>query len=141
MVVDGWFVAALVVGLVSTVICLVAALLKKAPNDVTLLSVAAVELFLLVFLVGSIVRTTSGERIVGQPWEFWAYLITALCLPLAGFYWAILERSLWSNYVLAAVGVTIIVMMARMAQIWYGHVAPAAFAVGRTAAGLTGIGR
>jgi hypothetical protein len=125
VVVDGWFIAALVVGLVSTLICVVAALLRKPPNDVTLLSVAAVELFLLVFLVGSIVRTASGERIDGQPWEFWAYLITALALPLAGFYWSILERSFWSNFVLAAVGVTIIVMMARMAQIWYGHVAPA----------------
>jgi hypothetical protein len=121
VVLDGWFFAALVVGALCTVICVVAALLKKPPNDITLLSVAGVELFVLVYLVASIVRAASGEHIAGQSWEFWAYLITAACLPLAGFYWSILERSFWSNYVLAAVGPTVIVMMARMAQIWYGQ--------------------
>lgn len=140
MVVDGWFIAAVVVGVVSTVTCLVAALLKKPPNDITLLAVAAVELFLLVFLIGSIVRAASGEHIDGQPWEFWAYLVTAICLPVAGFYWSIMERSFWSNYVLAAVGVTVIVMMARMAQIWYGHAAPAAAALAGQALAGTGTG-
>ncbi len=125
MTVDGWFIAALVVGLVSSAICVIAALLKKGPNDVTLLAVAGVELFLLSYLVASIVRTAAGTAIAGAPWEFWAYLVTAISLPVAGFYWAILERSFWSNYVLAAVGITVVVMMARMAQIWYGVAAPA----------------
>jgi hypothetical protein len=31
-----------------------------------------------------------------------------------------MERTFWSNYVMGAVGVTVVVMMARMAQIWYG---------------------
>ena len=135
MVLDGWFFAALVVGVLCTVICVVAALLKKPPNDITLLSVAGVELFVLVYLVASIVRNASGEHIAGQSWEFWAYLITAACLPLAGFYWSILERSFWSNYVLAAVGPTIIVMMARMAQIWYGQ-GPSAAAAQALSEGL-----
>ncbi|WP_434618723.1 hypothetical protein [Arthrobacter sp. A5] len=117
---DGWFIASLVVGLISSLICVVAALLKKGPNDVTLLSVVAVELFLLSYLVASIVRTATGVQPAGAAWEFWAYLITAISLPVAGFYWAILDRAFWSNYVLAAVGLTIVVMMARMAQIWYG---------------------
>lgn len=120
MSVDGWFVAALVVCLVSSGICIGAAVLKKAPNDVTLLSVAAVEAFLLVYLAGSIVRLAGGATIAGQTWEFWGYLITALVLPIGGFYWALLERSLWSNLVLGAVGLTVLVLMARMAQIWYG---------------------
>jgi hypothetical protein len=117
--VDGYFYAVLAVGLLSTVICLVAGLMKKAPNDVTILSVAAVELVLLVYLVGSIVRVATGERIAGEPWEFWGYLATALMLPLGAVYWAILERTRWSNFVLAAVGVTALVMAARMNQIWY----------------------
>ena len=49
---DAYFYIILVVGLVSTVICLAAGILKKAPNDTTILSVAAVELSLLVYLVG-----------------------------------------------------------------------------------------
>lgn len=64
---DAYFYIILVVGLVSTVVCLTAAILKKAPNDTTILSVAAVELSLLVYLVGSIVRVAGGEQIAGSP--------------------------------------------------------------------------
>ena len=116
---DAYFYIIMVVGLVSTVTCLTAGILKKAPNDTTILSVAAVELSLLVYLVGSIVRVAAGEPIAGEPWEFWGYLLTALLLPVAAVYWAILERTRWSNFVLAAVGVTALVMAARMNQIWY----------------------
>ncbi|WP_125611111.1 hypothetical protein [Specibacter cremeus] len=136
MTVDGWFIAALVIGVLSTVTCVGAAILKKKPNDITLLAVAAVWLFTLVYLVASIVRVATGSTIAGATWEFWAYLVTAVCIPIAGFYWAMLERSFWSNYVLGAVGVTVVVMMARMAQIWYGSGAPAAAALH----GLTTIG-
>jgi magnesium-transporting ATPase (P-type) len=117
--VDGYFYIILVVGLLSSGICMVAGILKKAPNDLTILSVAAVELALLVYLVGSIVRVILGEPIAGEAWEFWGYLGTALLLPVAAVYWSILERTRWSNFVLAAVGVTALVMAARMNQIWY----------------------
>jgi len=116
---DAYFYIILAVGLVSTGICLTAGILKKGPNDVTILSVAAVELALLVYLVGSIIRVTAGERIAGETWEFWGYLLTALLLPVGAVYWSILERTRWSNFVLAAVGVTALVMAARMNQIWY----------------------
>jgi hypothetical protein len=116
---DAYFYIILTVGLVSTLICLTAGILKKAPNDVTILSVAAVEVALLVYLVGSIVRVIAGEHIAGETWEFWGYLLTALLLPVGAVYWAILERTRWSNFVLAAVGVTALVMAARMNQIWY----------------------
>lgn len=116
---DAFFYIILVVGLVSSVICLIAGILKKAPNDTTILSVAAVELSLVVYLVGSIIRAAGGEQIAGEPWEFWGYLLTALLLPVGAVYWAILERTRWSNFVLAAVGVTALVMAARMNQIWY----------------------
>lgn len=116
---DGYFYLILTVGLLSTVICLGAGILKKVPNDLTILSVAAVELALVVYLVGSIIRVVSGEPIAGEAWEFWGYLATALLLPPAAVYWSILERTRWSNFVLAAVGVTALVMAARMNQIWY----------------------
>jgi hypothetical protein len=116
---DAYFYMMLVVGLLSSGICLGAGILKKAPNDYTILSVAAVELALLVYLVGSVVRMIAGEQIAGEAWEFWGYLATAMLLPPAAVYWAILERTRWSNFVLAAVGVTALVMAARMNQIWY----------------------
>ncbi|WP_347110581.1 hypothetical protein AAHB33_07435 [Paenarthrobacter sp. S56] len=116
---DGYFYSILIVGLVSTIVCVVAGLLKKAPNDITIFSVLAVEAALLVYLVGSIVRLALGEHMAGEPWEFWGYLATALLIPLGAVYWSILERTRWSNFVLAAVGVTALVMAARMNQIWY----------------------
>jgi hypothetical protein len=116
---DGYFYLILTVGIISSGICLAAGILKKAPNDVTILSVAAVELALVVYLVGSIVRVVVGEPIAGEAWEFWGYLATAMLLPPAAVYWSILERTRWSNFVLAAVGVTALVMAARMNQIWY----------------------
>ncbi|WP_395402735.1 hypothetical protein ACHMXB_03260 [Arthrobacter sp. UC242_113] len=116
---DAYFYIILGVGLLSTLICVAAGVMKKAPNDITILSVAAVELALLVYLVGSIVRVIAGEHIAGEAWEFWGYLATALLLPVAAVYWSVLERTRWSNFVLAAVGVTALVMAARMNQIWY----------------------
>lgn len=116
---DAYFYIVLVVGLLSSIVCITAGILKKAPNDTTILSVAAVEVSLLVYLVGSIVRVASGERIAGEAWEFWGYLVTALMLPVGAVYWSILERTRWSNFVLGAVGVTALVMAARMNQIWY----------------------
>lgn len=116
---DGYFYSILIVGLISTIMCVVAGLMNKAPNDATIFSVLAVELALLVYLVGSIVRVAMGEQIAGEPWEFWGYLATALIVPVGAVYWSILERTRWSNFVLAAVGVTALVMAARMNQIWY----------------------
>jgi len=116
---DAYFYIILAVGLLSSGICLVAGILKKAPNDLTILSVAGVELALVVYFVGSIVRVVAGEPIAGEAWEFWGYLVTAMLLPPAAVYWSILERTRWSNFVLAAVGVTALVMAARMNQIWY----------------------
>lgn len=121
---DIWFWISLIVCLLSTVICVVAALAKKGPNDVTILSVAAVELFLLVYLVASIIRQANGEQISGAGWELWGYLITAVVLPIGAVYWSLLERSCWSNLVLGAVGLIVIVMMYRMMQIWYGVAVP-----------------
>jgi hypothetical protein len=105
---------------VSAVICIVAAATKRDPGDAAILSVAAVELFLLVFGVAAGVRQAGGEAIRGEPWEFWGYLITALVLPVAAFWWAILDKSRWSNVVLAAVPITVFVMLFRMEQIWNG---------------------
>lgn len=120
MTMDGWFIAGAIVGLASSIVCVVAAVLKKKPNDVTLLALIAVELFIVVYAVAALVRLGSGESLVGETWEFWGYLLTAAALPIAGFYWAMMERTFWSNYVMSAVGVTVVVMLARMAQIWYG---------------------
>ncbi|WP_245934638.1 hypothetical protein [Arthrobacter psychrolactophilus] len=120
MTLDAWFIIGAIVGIASTFVCVVAAVMKKKPNDITLLALAAVELFIIAYAIGSLVRLLNGVPLVGEPWEFWGYIFTAAALPVAGFYWAMMERTHWSNYVMGAVGITVVVMMARMAQIWYG---------------------
>ncbi len=124
MTLDVWFIIGAIVGIASTVVCVVAAVLKKKPNDVTLLALIAVELFIVVYAIASAVRLLGPESLVGEAWEFWGYMFTAAMLPVAGFYWAMMERTFWSNYVMGAVGVTVVVMLARMAQIWYGVAVP-----------------
>jgi hypothetical protein len=120
--VDGFFIAGAVVALVSTLVCVAAAVIRQPPNDITILTVAAVELFLLVYGVAAIIRQAGGEAVAGAAWEFWGYWLTALLVPVAAFWWAILERSRWSNLVLGAVGLTIFVMLFRMEQIWHAAV-------------------
>ncbi len=117
---DGFLLAGSVIGVVSALLCIGAALLRQPPNDITILSVAVVELFLLVYAVAAGVRQAGGEPVLGEAWEFWGYLLTALVLPVGAFWWAILERSRWSNLVLAAAGLAVFVMLVRMEQIWDG---------------------
>ena len=70
-----------------------------------------------------VVRQAGGEAVAGEVWEFWGYWITALLVPVAAFWWSILERTRWSNLILGAVGLTIFVMLVRMEQIWDGALA------------------
>src|SRR4051812_11884186 len=42
VIVDGFFITGAVITLVSTIICVVAALIRQPPNDITILAVAAV---------------------------------------------------------------------------------------------------
>ncbi len=120
MIVDGFFLAGAIICLLSMLICVGAAILRQPPNDITIISVAVVELFLVVYAIAAVVRQLSGEPVLGEPWEFWGYFLTALLVPIGAFWWAILERSRWSNIVLGAVGITILVMLFRMEQIWDG---------------------
>lgn len=117
---DLFFLIGVLVCAVSAVLCISAAVLRQPPNDITILSVAAVELFLLTYTVGALIRQLTGEPVLGEAWEFWGYLLTALLVPVGAFWWSILEKTRWSNLVLAGAGLTVFVMLFRMEQIWAG---------------------
>lgn len=117
---DPFFLVGALVCAVSALLCLGAGVLRQPPNDITILSVAAVELFLLVYTVAAVIRQLTGDPVVGEAWEFWGYLLTALVVPVGAFWWSIIEKTRWSNFVLAASGLTIFVMLYRMEQIWDG---------------------
>ncbi|CAM5529522.1 hypothetical protein [Leifsonia shinshuensis] len=115
-----WFVALQVgVALVAGVLCVVLGLAGRVPNDLTMGAVALVELLLIVQLVMAIVGPLVGNSPTGSLAEFYIYLISALILPLAGGFWALIERNRWSTVILGGVCLAIAVMVYRMGQIWF----------------------
>lgn len=115
-----WFVALQVgVAAIAGVLCLVLGLAGRVPGDVTMGAVALVELLLIVQLVMAIVAPAVGNSPSGSLAEFYIYLISALLLPLAGGFWALIERNRWSTVILGGVCLAIAVMVYRMGQIWF----------------------
>jgi hypothetical protein len=106
--------------LAASLVPLVLAAMKRLPSLVSIGALAVVELMLLVQLVASIVLVIGGARAKGDTVEFFGYLITALLVPLATGFWALLERTRWSTLILGIGGLTVAVMLVRMYQIWFG---------------------
>ncbi|PRI10577.1 hypothetical protein [Leucobacter massiliensis] len=114
-----WFGVALIgVALLSAVLCLVAAMRRRTPDDFTMGATVLVALMLLAQVVISIVQPLAGNPARGDPLEFWMYLIVALLLPLGAGFWALIDRSRWANLVLAVVHLSVAVMTYRMFVIW-----------------------
>lgn len=95
------------------------AAVKKGPNDYTLGLTVLVGVLLLVQIVISIVAPFVGNEPTGDALEYWMYLITAFFMIPAAIIWALVERTVSSQIVLAVVGLSIAVMVARMHQIWF----------------------
>lgn len=115
-----WFVALQVgVAVIAGVLCLILGLAGRVPGDLTMGAVALVELLLIVQLVMAIVAPLAGNPPTGSLAEFYIYLISALLLPLAGGFWALIERNRWSTVILGGVCLAIAVMVYRMGQIWF----------------------
>lgn len=119
-----WFTwAQVVVACVAGLVCLVAGFSGKLPNDVTVGATALVLLLLLVQLVVAIVAPFAGNPPTGNVVEFYIYLVSAILLPPLAVVWALVDRTRWSNLVLAAAVFAVAVMVYRMFQIWTVQVA------------------
>ena len=94
-------------------------LAKRKPNVVSLGALAVSELGLLIQLVISIVLVASGQRAKQDTVEFFAYLIVVLMVPAAAVFWALIERTRWSTFVLSVGAFTVGVMLVRMFQLWF----------------------
>jgi hypothetical protein len=115
-----WFTAVQVaVACIAGVLCIVLGLAGRVPSDLTMGAVALVELLLVAQLVVTIVAPVVGNEPTGSLAEFYIYLISAIILPLAGGFWALIERTRWSTVILGAVCLAIAVMVYRMGQIWF----------------------
>ena len=115
-----WFTALQVgVAVAAGLLCLVLGMIGRRPSDVTVGATAIVELLLIVQLAVAIVSPLVGNRPTGSLPEFYIYLVSALILPLAAGFWALIERSRWSTVILGVVCLAIAVMVYRMHQIWF----------------------
>lgn len=115
-----WFTTTqVVVAVVAGLLCLVLGLAGKSPNDLTMGATALVELLLIAQLVVAIVSPGLGNSPTGSILEFYIYMISVVLLPIAGGFWALLDRTRWSTVILGAVCLAAAVMVYRMNVIWF----------------------
>jgi hypothetical protein len=94
-------------------------LLDRRVNTLVLAVVAVVELITLAQLVVGVVQLASTARDVNGP-VFVAYLLgLVVVLPLASV-WALAEKSRWGTGVLVIAGFVLLVLVARLQQLWTG---------------------
>ncbi|MCW2164043.1 hypothetical protein B0I12_001169 [Microbacterium hydrothermale] len=100
-----------------------AGLIGRRPGDVTVGSLALIELLLIVQIVVAIIAPFVGNPPSGSLLEFWTYLVSAALVPIAGVAWALLERSRWSTVVMGVAALAVAVMVWRMHVIWTVQIA------------------
>lgn len=114
-----WFtIAQVAVAVGAGLFCTVAGLAGRRPSDWTVGSLALLELLLLAQIVVAIVAPLAGNPPTGSLLEFWVYLISAVLLPPAAVFWALLERSRWSTVIMGIAALSVAVMTWRMQVIW-----------------------
>lgn len=114
-----WFtITQVVVAVTAGVLCLVLGLAGRRPSDLTVGSLALIEVLLIGQVVVAIVAPFVGNPPTGSLLEYWVYLVSAVLLPLGGVAWALLERSRWSTVIMGVVALSIAVMVWRMHIIW-----------------------
>lgn len=115
-----WFaVAQMIVGVAAAILCLVEYARKRTPNDYSLGVTALLGVLLIAQLVIAIVAPFTGNPPVGDPLEFWMYLIVALVLPFGAAFWALIDRRRSAHLVLMVVNLAVAVMVYRMLVIWH----------------------
>jgi hypothetical protein len=111
------------VAVLAGVFCLVMGLVGRLPDDFTLGVTLLVEVLLIVQLVVAIIAPFVGNPPTGSVLEFYVYQISAVVLPPAAVFWALIERNRWSTVILGVACLSIAVMVYRMYQIWTAQVA------------------
>jgi hypothetical protein len=114
-----WFTTLQVtLAVVAGLLCIVLGFAGRKPSDLSLGALALVELLLVAQLVVAIAAPAAGNEPVGNMLEFYTYLVSALILPIAAAFWALVDRSKWSTLVLGTAALAIAVMVYRMQEIW-----------------------
>ena len=106
------------IAIAAGLLCVTLGLAGRKPTDLTMGATALVELLLVAQLVVALVAPFAGNEPTGSVLEFYVYLISAILLPIAAGFWALVERSRWSTVILGVVCLSVAVMVYRMLQIW-----------------------
>ncbi|KQM40327.1 MULTISPECIES: hypothetical protein [Microbacterium] len=114
-----WFTLAQVgIAVLAGLVAITAGLIGRRPGDVTVGSLALIELLLIVQIVVAIISPFAGNPPSGSLLEFWTYLVSAALVPVAGAAWALIERSRWSTVIMGVAALAVAVMVWRMHIIW-----------------------
>ena len=114
-----WFTLAQVaVAVLAGLLCVVLGLAGRRPSDLSVGSLALLELLLIAQIVIAIIAPFAGNPPTGSALEFWVYLVSAALLPPAAVFWALLERSRWSTVIMGIAALAVAVMVWRMQVIW-----------------------
>lgn len=119
-----WFtIAQVAVASLSGLLCVVLGLAGRRPSDLSVGSLALVEVLLLAQIVAAIIAPLAGNPPTGSLLEYWVYLVSAALLPPAAVFWALLERSRWSTVIMGIAALAVAIMVWRMHAIWTVQVA------------------
>lgn len=119
-----WFTLAQVgIAVLAGLVAITAGLIGRRPGDVTVGSLALIEVLLIAQIIVAIIAPFAGNPPTGSLLEFWTYLVSAALVPVAGAAWALLERSRWSTVVMGVAALAVAVMVWRMHQIWTVQIA------------------
>lgn len=119
-----WFTLAQVgIAVLAGTVAVVAGLVGRRPGDVTVGSLALIELLLIVQIVVAIIAPFAGNPPSGSLLELWTYLVSAALVPVAGVAWALIERSRWSTVIMGVAALAVAVMVWRMHVIWTVQIA------------------
>lgn len=114
-----WFTLVQVaVGVIAGLLCMILGLAGRRPSDLSVGSLALLELLLIGQVIVAIVAPLVGNQPTGSALEFWVYLVSAALLPPAAVFWALLERSRWSTVIMGVAALAVAVMVWRMNVIW-----------------------
>ncbi|WP_299091122.1 hypothetical protein [uncultured Microbacterium sp.] len=105
---------AVVVGLA----CIALGLAGRRPSDLSVGALALVFVLLVAQVVVAVVAPLAGNPPTGSALEFWVYLVSAVLLPPAAVFWALIERSRWSTVIMGIAALAVAVMVWRMQVIW-----------------------
>ncbi|MEX8057630.1 hypothetical protein [Microbacterium sp. 16-032] len=106
------------IAVLAGLVAITAGLIGRRPGDVTVGSLALIELLLIVQIVVAIISPFAGNPPSGSLLEFWTYLVSAALVPVAGAAWALIERSRWSTVIMGVAALAVAVMVWRMHIIW-----------------------